>query len=101
MTDPVSGLHIAPPARRAAPDPAQDPALWQAARSLEASFISEMLKSAGFGEALQGLGGGGPGEEQFASFLRHAHAEAIVEAGGLGLSEHLFAALVTAGNRDA
>lgn len=101
MTDPVSGPHLAPPVRRAAPDPSQDPALWQAARKLEAGFLSEMLRSAGFGEARQGLGGGGPGEEQFASFLRHAHAEAIVEAGGLGLAEHLFAALVAAGDGDA
>ncbi len=101
MTDPVSGLHPAAPVKRAAPDPSQDPALWQAARSLEASFISEMLKSAGFGEARQGLGGGGPGEEQFASFLRHEHARAVVEAGGFGLAEHLFAALLTAGNGDA
>lgn len=58
------------------------------ARKLEAQFLSEMLKSTGFGEA-RSFGGGGAGEAQFASFLREAVAERMVAAGGLGLAPQL------------
>lgn len=77
--------------------PPRDPALWTAAKALEASFLSEMLKSAGFAEARSGLGGGGQGEAQFASLLRDAHAEALTEAGGIGLAENLYRSLVARG----
>lgn len=70
----------------------QNRPLWDAAQKLEANFLSEMLKSAGFGTPRQEFGGGA-GEEQFGSFLRHAQAEAMVDAGGIGLAEHLFEAL--------
>ncbi len=69
-----------------------DSALRDAARKLEATFLSEMLKSAGFG-APRGAFGGGTGEDQFSSFLRQAQAEKLAEAGGIGLAEHLFEAL--------
>lgn len=84
---------IAPPATVPPPvSTADDQRLWQAARQLEASFLSEMLKSAGLG-AQDGQFGGGIGEEQFASYLREEHAGAIVDAGGIGLAESLFHAL--------
>ena len=66
--------------------------LYKAAQDLEASFLAEMLKSTGFGEARESFGGG-VGEDQFASFLRQAHADEMVKAGGIGLAEHLFEAL--------
>jgi len=69
-----------------------DQALRQAAESLEATFLAEMLKSAGVG-APRAAFGGGAGEEQFASFLRQAQAERMVAAGGIGLAESLFEAL--------
>ena len=69
-----------------------DAALREAAKKLEAGFLSEMLKSAGLGKPSQSFGGGA-GEEHFASFLRQAQAESMVEAGGIGLSEALFHAL--------
>nr|WP_099828060.1 rod-binding protein [Oceaniglobus indicus] len=69
-----------------------DGALHKAAQQMETAFLSEMLKAAGLGESRQVLGGGA-GEEQFGSFLRHAQAEHMVMAGGIGLSEHLFEAL--------
>jgi peptidoglycan hydrolase FlgJ len=72
--------------------PAQDEALMKAARELEASFLAEMLKSAGLGETPEAFGGG-TGEDQFASFLRLEQARAMVEAGGIGLAESLFEAL--------
>lgn len=70
-----------------------DAQLRQSAERLEAAFLSEMLKHAGAGKARAGLGGGGIGEDQFASYLRDAQASAMVEAGGIGLAESLFHAL--------
>ena len=67
-------------------------ALQAAAKELEATFLAEMLKSAGFGQSRESFGGGS-GEDQFASFLVLEQAKAMVEAGGIGLSESLFNAL--------
>ena len=69
-----------------------DRALRVAAEKLEATFLAEMLKAAGLGEARDAFGGGA-GEEQFASFLRQAQAEEMVRTGGLGLAESLYQAL--------
>ncbi len=69
-----------------------DARLHEAARKLEATFLAEMLKSAGLGTPRETFGGG-IGEDQFGSFLRNAQAEAMVEAGGIGLAERLFEAL--------
>ena len=66
--------------------------LRQKAVDLEASFLSEMLKHAGFGAARESFGGG-IGEEQFASFLREEHANALAQKGGIGLAESIFRAL--------
>lgn len=62
-----------------------------AAEALEGAFLTQMLKA-----APQGAGsfGGGVGEEQFASFLQEAQAKQLVKAGGVGLSESLFNALM-------
>jgi Rod binding domain-containing protein len=70
----------------------RDHALQRAAVKMEAQFLSEILKSSGFDARGAGLGGG-VGEEQFQSFLRDAQAEAMAEAGGIGLAESLFQAL--------
>ncbi len=70
----------------------KDARIWKAAQALEASFLSEMLKSAGFGDARSSFGGG-IGEEQFGSFLRNAQAELMVQKGGVGLAHSLFEAL--------
>jgi len=67
-------------------------ALKQAAQDLEAAFLSVMLKEASFGVTPETMGGG-VGEDQFASFLRDAHAKTLVENGGIGLAEALFHAL--------
>jgi hypothetical protein len=45
-----------------------------------------MFGHAGLG-ASDGPFAGGAGEDQFASLLRHAQAEAIVRRGGIGLAE--------------
>lgn len=71
---------------------ARDAKLHEAARELEATFLAEMLKSAGLGETPEGFGGGA-GEEQFGSFLRLEQARAMVDAGGIGLAQSLFEAM--------
>ena len=67
--------------------------LREVAQELEASFLSEMLKHAGFGEARE-VFGGGIGEEQMSSMLRNEHARAIAAQGGIGLAEQIFTSLV-------
>lgn len=69
-----------------------DAALRQAAQDLETTFLSEMLKSSGFGKSRESMGGGA-GEDQFASLLVRAQAEHMTEAGGIGLAEVFFNAL--------
>jgi peptidoglycan hydrolase FlgJ len=76
------------------PDPARLAALRGAAVAFEASFLAEMLKAAGFGRPIEGLGGGGAGEEAFASLLVREQATRMAEAGGIGLAESVFRALV-------
>lgn len=70
----------------------KDQALREVAEKLEASFLAEMLKSAGLGKTSDHFGGGA-GEEQFGSFLLQEQAMQMVKAGGIGLSESLFQAL--------
>ncbi|MEL7255062.1 MAG: rod-binding protein [Pseudomonadota bacterium] len=70
---------------------------WLAAERLEATFLAEMLKSAGFGEQANSMSGS-PGEDQFASFQRSAIADNMVKAGGIGLAEHFFKAMMEAQN---
>ncbi|MDJ1008285.1 MAG: rod-binding protein [Paracoccaceae bacterium] len=71
--------------------------LREAAEKLEAAFLAEMLRASDFGETPSAFGGG-PGEDQFTSFLRSATAEAMVEAGGVGLAEHFFNTLAGGAN---
>lgn len=84
MIGPVSAQRPDPPTR--------DDQLLSAAQALEASFLSEMLKSAGVGAPRETFGGGA-GEEHFASFLRDAQAKEMVRSGGIGLAEALFEAM--------
>ncbi len=63
------------------------------AEKLEASFLAEMLKSAGLG-AQENSFSGGIGEDQFASFLRQALAEEMVKTGGLGLADTFYEAMM-------
>lgn len=74
------------------PTQKRDEKLFEAAQKLEATFLAEMLKSAGFGETRDAFGGGA-GEDQFSSFLVQAQADRMVEAGGIGLAESLFEAM--------
>lgn len=71
---------------------ADNDALMDVAKKLEATFLTEMLKIAGVGKTPSAFGGG-EGEEQFSSFLVSAQAERMVDAGGIGLAESIFDAL--------
>ncbi|WP_425044992.1 rod-binding protein [Primorskyibacter sp. S87] len=52
-----------------------------------------MLKSSGLGQPRKGFGGG-PGEDQFATFLVRAQAEEMAKTGGFGLAESIFQSLM-------
>lgn len=76
-----------------APAPStKEAAMRKAAVALEASFLSEMLKQAGFGKPRDAFGGG-IGEEQFASFLCDEYGKSMANAGGIGLAESIFNAM--------
>jgi len=70
-----------------------DSNLMEVARELESSFLTEMLKAAGVGEARKTFGGGA-GEDQFSSFLVREYADATVRAGGIGLAESIYRSLL-------
>lgn len=72
--------------------PDSEKAMRDAAQGLEATFLAEMLKSAGLGSARESFGGG-VGEEQFSSFLLQEEARAMVKAEGTGLAESIFKAM--------
>lgn len=80
--------------------PTQDDKIREVADKLEATFLAEMLKSAGYGESPESFGGS-IGEDQFTSFLVQAQAEKMVEAGGIGLSEQLFNVIKEKSNGDS
>lgn len=65
---------------------------------LEASFLAEMLKASGAGASRQTFGGG-TGEDQFAGFLIREYADAAAKAGGIGLSQSIYEALLRAEGR--
>lgn len=67
--------------------------LREAAKELEATFVFEMLKSAGMGKGREGFGGGA-GEDQFSSLLLRHQAQALTDAGGIGLAESIFSSLM-------
>ncbi|MBW4706966.1 rod-binding protein [Roseobacter sp. YSTF-M11] len=83
---------ITPVGPNSAPTNNRDLALREVAQKLEASFLAEMLKSAGLGKTRDHFGGGS-GEDQFGSFLVQEQAMQMVKAGGIGLTESLFQAL--------
>ena len=73
--------------------------LRKVAQDLEASFLSEMLKAAKFGEPRKSFGGGA-GEEHFASFFRAEVAQKRAQTGGIGLAEQLFQTLKESQEKD-
>ncbi|MEO0944071.1 MAG: rod-binding protein [Pseudomonadota bacterium] len=83
---------ILPKAGQPVPEQSYNARLMETAKQLEASFLAEMLKSAGVGEARQSFGGGA-GEDHFSGFLVQEYASATVKSGGIGLAETIYYAL--------
>lgn len=83
---------ISPPLGANPALPTHSNPLREKAAQLETAFLAEMLGFAGLGATRESFGGG-IGEEQFSSFLRQEQAEAMVKAGGIGLTELLFKAM--------
>ncbi len=79
-------------ATQSAAPTAQNPSLKSLANDLEAQFLAEMLKAAGVGKPRDAFGGGA-GEDHFSSFLTQEYAQAVVQAGGIGLSEAIYRSL--------
>ena len=79
------------------PNAKRHAALRKAATDLETAFLAEMLKSTGLGKARDTFGGGA-GEDQFNSLLIRAQAEQMTRAGGIGLAESLYHALLETEN---
>lgn len=79
------------------PTPSRHDQLMAKAEELEATFLAEMLAHSGLGK-MQGAFGGGPGEAQFASFLRQEQARLMVQSDGMGLAELIFNSMIEAEN---
>lgn len=80
-------LNGAPLGRPSAPQPTLE--MERVAREFEAVFIAEMLNPMFEGLETDGLGGGGEGERMFRPMLVERYAQAIAQAGGVGISEHI------------
>ena len=94
--NPMTTLPVLPPPR---PSPAlpdfvrNDASLRDAAVKLEATFLAEMMRSAGLARPSENFGGG-VGEDQYSGLLVDAQAAALVSAGGLGLAQSIYESLV-------
>lgn len=99
MTGPIT---VAPSitAKPQVQSPEANAPLREVAMQLEASFLAEMLKHAGFGQSRDQFGGG-VGEAQFTSLLQAEHARALVERGGIGLAQSIYSALLARGDHAA
>jgi len=71
-----------PPAEAPVPDEIR-----RAAEEFEAVFLSEMLAPMFESLSTDGLGGGGMGEQMFRPMLVERYAEAISQAGGIGIAD--------------
>ncbi len=71
-----------------------DEAAWQSAKDFEAFFVTRMLETMFAEIKTEAPFGGGSGERAFRSFLHEAYADSIVERGGLGLADHVYAELI-------
>ena len=81
----ISPVH--PTINQVEPDAGRDK-FKEVAVALEASFLAEMLKYAGYGETRSSFGGG-EGEDAFAGLLVREQAALMAESGGIGLAEQI------------
>ncbi len=73
--------------------PARAAELREVATAFEASFLAEMLTHAGLAGGAPGFDGG-PGEAAFGGMLVAEQARLMAEAGGIGIAESVFEALL-------
>lgn len=73
--------------------PGRDSPEWAAAKAFETQFLAEMLKYTGLGDTHTDMGGG-LGEAQISSLMVEKQAERIVDAGGIGIAETVWHALM-------
>ncbi len=83
---PGAPLPLSSAQRAAAPTPVPDE-IRRVAEEFEAVFIAEMLAPMFESLSTEGLGGGGQGEQMFRPMLVERYAEAISQAGGVGIAE--------------
>ena len=70
------------------PDPRQAE-MRRAAEEFEAIFLAQMMAPMFEGLKTDGLGGGGMGEEIFRPMLIERYAEALSQAGGVGIADSI------------
>lgn len=63
------------------------------AEEFESVFLAEMLAPMFEGVETDGLGGGGAGEKMFRPMLIERYAQAIAQAGGIGLADSVMSEL--------
>lgn len=66
----------------------------EAAKDFEAMFLSEMLKPMFEGLEPDPVFGGGKGEEVFQGLMVQEYGKTMVEAGGIGLADHIKAEMI-------
>lgn len=92
MADAIA-LPGAPLPMTTAPAPRQDDPrraeMRRAAEEFEAIFLAQMMAPMFEGLDTNGLGGGGMGEEIFRPMLIERYAEALSQAGGVGIADSI------------
>lgn len=83
---------LTPPARRPLPEPT--PEVRRIAEEFEAVFITEMISPMFENLDTDSLGGGGEGERMFRPMLVEQYANAISQAGGVGIADSIIAELM-------
>jgi Rod binding domain-containing protein len=103
MIDPAD--HLPPPGRARPVEPARggraadlpkqpgEARLRASAIRFEAAFLAEMLRHAGLGKTPSAFNGGA-GEAAFSGTLIQEYATRISEAGGIGIADRIFQALL-------
>lgn len=84
----------APLAARTPQQASPPPEIVRVAREFETVFLNEMLAPMFESLETDGLGGGGMGERMFRPMLVERYAQAISQAGGVGISDHIIRELM-------
>jgi flagellar protein FlgJ len=92
MTDAIAPPGVPLPMSTARSNQPADPRhaeLRRAAEEFEAIFLAQMMAPMFEGLDTDGLGGGGMGEEIFRPMLIERYAEALSQAGGVGIADSI------------